>query len=182
MEKVKLNEYNNDKYNPSNTLKRILWYFANMIFFKTLLPFPASFKVKLLRQFGATVGSGIVVKPNINIKYPWFLTIGDNCWIGEGVWIDNLAQVTIGNNVCLSQDSYLLTGNHNYKKTTFDLMLGEIVIEDGVWIGAKSIVCPGVICKSHSILTVGSIATDTLESYCIYQGNPATMIRKRIIN
>jgi putative colanic acid biosynthesis acetyltransferase WcaF len=182
MEKVQLNNYNNDKYNPGSILQRILWHFTNMIFFKTLLPFPSSFKVKLLRQFGATVGSGIVIKPNVNIKYPWFLTIGDNCWIGEGVWIDNLAQVEIGNNVCLSQDSYLLTGNHNYKKKSFDLILGRIVIEDGVWIGAKSIVCPGVVCKSHSILAVGSVANHSLEPYSIYQGNPAEFKRKREIN
>ena len=108
--------------------------------------------------------------------------IGDNCWIGEDVWIDNLAKVTIGNHVCLSQGSYLLTGSHNYKKETFDLLLGEIVLEDGVWIGAKATVCPGVTCKSHSILAVGSIATKDLEEYGVYQGNPAVWKRKREIN
>ena len=132
-------------------------------------------------MFGAKVGSVVVVKPSVSVKYPWFLSVGDNCWIGEGVWIDNLSQVTIGNNVCLSQDSYLLTGSHNYKKETFDLILGEIILEDGVWIGAKAVVCPGVICKSHSVLSVGSVATQDLEEYGIYQGNPAVLKRKRQI-
>jgi putative colanic acid biosynthesis acetyltransferase WcaF len=63
----------------------------------------------------------------------------------------------------------------------FDLMVKEIILEDGVWIGAKSIVCPGVICKSHSILTVGSVATKDLESYSIYQGIPAEKKRDRIM-
>jgi putative colanic acid biosynthesis acetyltransferase WcaF len=181
MNKVQLNQYNNDTYNPGTALKRTLWYFTNMLFFKTLLPFPSSFKVKLLRASGAKVGNGVVIKPDVNIKYPWFLEIGDHCWIGEGVWIDNLAKVTMGSNVVLSQGAYLLTGSHDYKKETFDLMLGEIVLQDGVWIGAKATVCPGVTCKSHSVLAVSSVATGDLDAYGIYQGNPAVMKRERMI-
>ncbi len=179
MNEVKLNKYNNDWYNPGSTLKKTLWCLANMFFFKTMLPFPSSFKVKLLKLFGATIGTDVVIKPNVNIKYPWFLEIGNDCWIGEGVWIDNLAMVTIGSNVVLSQGAYLLTGSHDYKKVSFDLMLGEIVLEDGVWIGAKATVCPDVTCRSHAVLAVGSVATKDLEAYGIYQGNPATLKRER---
>ena len=179
MNTVKLNQYNNDTYKPGSTLKRTLWYFANMLFFKTLLPFPSSFKTALLRLFGAKVGSGVVIKPDVNIKYPWFLEIGDECWIGEGVWVDNLAKVAMGSNVVLSQGAYLLTGSHDYTKETFDLMLGEIVLEDGVWIGAKATVCPGVVCRSHAVLAVGSVATKELEAFSVYQGNPAVFKRER---
>ncbi|MEA3353940.1 MAG: WcaF family extracellular polysaccharide biosynthesis acetyltransferase [Campylobacterota bacterium] len=182
MKKVDLKKFENSWYKPGNKIKILLWYFINMFIFKTMFPFPSSLKVKILRIFGAKIGSGVVIKPNVSIKYPWFLSIGDSCWIGEHVWIDNLAQVTIGNNVCLSQGSYLLTGSHDYKKEAFDLILGEITLEDGVWIGAKATVCPGVTCKSHSILSVGSVATKDLEEYGVYQGNPAVWKRKRIIS
>ena len=64
-------------------------------------------------------------------------------------------------NVCISQGATLLCGNHNFKKPGFDLIIDEIIVEDGVWIGAKSIVCPGVTLKSHSILTVGSVANES---------------------
>jgi len=153
-----------------------------MLFFKTIFPFPSTLKIKLLKLFGARIGKNLVIKPNTNIKYPWFLTIGDNCWIGEEVWIDNLAQVRMGSNVCLSQGSYLLTGSHNYKKESFDLILGEIILEDGVWIGAKAIVCPNITCKTHSVLSVNSVATSDLKAYSIYQGNPAQFKRKREIS
>jgi putative colanic acid biosynthesis acetyltransferase WcaF len=136
-------------------------------------------KVAILKKFGAKIGSRVLIKPNINIKYPWFLEIGSDVWIGERVWIDNLTKVTIGSNVCISQDTYLLTGSHNYKKDSFDLMLGEIVLEDGVWIGAKSVVCPNVVCEKNSILTVGSIATTNLNKNSVYQGNPAILKRQR---
>lgn len=181
MNKVKLNQYNNEEYKPGGTVKKTLWYFTNMLFFKTLLPFPSSMKTALLKMFGAKVGQGVVVKPDVNVKYPWFLEVGDDCWIGEGVWIDNLAAVKMGSNVVLSQGAYLLTGSHDYKKETFDLVLGEIVLEDGVWIGAKATVCPGVTCKSHSVLAVGSVATQDLASYTVYQGNPAVAKRERTI-
>ena len=160
---------------------KLFWYFTNILIFKTLLPFPSSIKVFLLHMYGAKIGKKVVIKPNVNIKYPWLLTIGDNCWIGEAVWIDNLAQVTIGSNVVLSQGAYLLTGSHDYTKASFDLILGDVTLEDGVWIGAKAMVCPDVTCKSHSILVVGSVATKDLESYTIYQGNPAVKKRMRKI-
>jgi putative colanic acid biosynthesis acetyltransferase WcaF len=181
VKKVDFSKFDNSWYKPANKAKIILWYFVNMFVFKTMFPFPSGIKVKILRLFGAKVGSGVVIKPNVNIKYPWFLSVGDNCWIGECVWIDNLARVTIGNNVCLSQGSYLLTGSHDYKKEAFDLMLSEITLEDGVWIGAKSVVCPNVVCKSHSVLAVGSIATKDLEEHGVYQGNPAVFKRRREI-
>jgi len=181
MKQVKLSQYDNSFYNPGSKLKKTMWYVVNMLVFKTLLPFPSSVKVKILRFFGAKIGIGITIKPNVNIKYPWFLTIGDNCWIGEDVWIDNLALVTIGDNVCISQGAYLLTGSHDYKRECFDLITQPIVLEDGVWIGAKAIVCAGVTCKSHSVLAVGSVATLDLDLYGIYQGNPAKEKRKRDI-
>lgn len=162
-------------------LKRLAWYMVNSIFFKSSV-FPSfALKRRLLRLFGAKVGKKVVIKPNINIKYPWKLSIGNNSWIGEGVWIDNLAIVTIGANAVISQGAYLLCGNHNYKKSTFDLLVGAITIEDGAWIGAKSVVCPGIICHSHSVLTVGSVATRNLEAFGIYQGNPAQKVRERVL-
>ena len=134
-----------------------------------------------MRLFGAKIGKGVVIKPSVNIKYPWFLEIGDHAWIGEKVWIDNLVPVKIGPNVCISQGAMLLTGNHNYKKETFDLITGEIILEEGAWIGAKAVVTPGVTCKEHSVLAVSSVAVEDLEPYTVYQGNPAKPIRKRTI-
>ncbi len=181
MKRIDLSKYNNDWYESAGVLKKTLWYFTNMFLFKTMLPITSSIKVKILKSFGAKIGVGVVIKPNVSIKYPWFLEVGDYSWIGEEVWIDNLANVRIGQNCILSQGSYLLTGSHDYKKEVFDLMLGEITLEDGVWIGAKAVVCPKVTCRSHSVLAVGSVATKDLEAYSIYQGNPAIKKRERVI-
>ena len=173
--------YDNSWYRPGSALKRFFWHYTNTIVFKSgIFPF-YGLKIFLLKAFGAKVGRGVIIKPFVNIKYPWYLSIGNHVWIGENVWIDNLADVTIGNNACLSQGALLLTGNHNYTKSAFDLSINSIILEDGVWIGAKAIVCPGVICKSHSVLMIGSIATGDLQPYGIYTGNPAEKIKSRVI-
>lgn len=178
-----LSVYNNSAFQKSlpGLVKRGSWFLVNWLFFRS--PVFASYSVKrrLLKMFGARVGKGVIIKPSVNIKYAWNLTIGDHVWIGEGVWIDNLAQVTIGSNVCISQGAMLLTGNHNYSKKEFDLMVSPILLEDGCWVGAKSVVCPGVNCRSHSVLTVQSVAIRDMDPYGIYQGNPATFVKERII-
>ncbi|MCB9282995.1 MAG: colanic acid biosynthesis acetyltransferase WcaF [Lewinellaceae bacterium] len=174
---------NPDFRRGASGLKEIAWYLVSSLFFRHSLAlgkFPG-FKAWLLRRFGAKVGKAVVIKPSVQIKFPWKLTIGDHSWIGEHVWIDNLAPVTIGSNVCLSQGALLLTGNHDYKKPSFDLITQPIVLEDGVWIGARSVVCPGVTARSHAVLAVGSVATKELEAYQVYQGVPAEKVRQRVI-
>jgi putative colanic acid biosynthesis acetyltransferase WcaF len=176
-----LSEYDNSWFDPGSFIKQLLWYLTGRIFINTYLPVPVSVKVFVLRLFGAKIGQRVMIKPKVNIKYPWFLTVGDNTWIGEKVWIDNLTTVTLGANVCLSQECYLLTGNHDYTKSKFDLIVSPVTIENGGWIGAKAVVCPGVTVGTHAVLAVNSVATRNLEPYMIYQGNPATIVKIRNI-
>lgn len=176
---MKLNKYNKGNYNPGNILKISLWLITSRIFFETSFPWSSGMKRTILKSFGAKIGRKVKIKPQVKIKYPWFLSVGDHSWLGEKVWIDNLDFVRIGKNCCISQGSYLCTGNHDYKRETFNLITQPILIEDSVWIAAKSIVSPGVKCKEGSILTIGSVATKNLNKKTIYQGNPAKSIRKR---
>ena len=182
MSKVDKSKFNNSWFSPGRSkLIQILWYFTNAIFFKSyFFPF-YSLKRFFLKAFGAKIGRRLLVKPDVNIKYPWKLVCGDYVSFGEGVWIDNLDHVTIGDNVTISQGAYLLCGNHDFKSRSFDLLVNPIYLEDGVWIGAKSIVAPGVRAGSHSVLAVNSVAIKDLEPYGIYQGNPAQLLRQREI-
>jgi putative colanic acid biosynthesis acetyltransferase WcaF len=176
-----LSSFDNRWYKTGgNWLLRCLWFCTQALFFGSWLP-GSSWRVFLLRLFGAKMGKCVVIKPGVKVKYPWRPKVGNYSWLGENVWIDNLGDVEIGANCCLSQGSMLLCGNHNYKKKSFDLMVGNIVLADGVWIGARALVCPGVEAASHSILTAQSTATQNMEAWGTYSGNPAVKVREREI-
>lgn len=180
--RVDLSSFNNSWYSPgASRIRVIAWYFVNhLVVYNRLLPF-SGLKIAALRAFGARIGKGVFIKPGVRVKYPWLLEIGNYVWIGEDVWIDNLAQVTINDHVCLSQGAMLLCGSHNYRSASFDLLVKPIHLEKGVWIGAQAVVCPGVQCKKYSLLAVGSVATHQLKENGIYQGNPALLKRERFI-
>jgi putative colanic acid biosynthesis acetyltransferase WcaF len=175
---VDLSKYNNSWYDPGRSfIIRAIWYILSALFINNYLNPSSKLKIVLLKLFGAKIGKEVDIKPGVNIKYPWNIEIGDHTWIGENVWLDSLEKIGIGNNVCISQDAYLCTGNHNYKAEAFNLIVEPIIIEDGVWVGVKAIVCPGVTLKTHSVLTAGSVATKDTEPYTVYQGNPSRPVR-----
>ncbi|MCH8902370.1 MAG: colanic acid biosynthesis acetyltransferase WcaF [Bacteroidetes bacterium] len=182
-EKIDLSNYDRKLYDPGvSFIKRAFWYFISIFFFQNSLVVSSGIKKFWIRAFGGKVGKGVVIKPKVNIKFPWNLQIGNYSWIGENVWIDNHAMVVIGNNVCLSQGALLLTGSRYYDRTSFAPYVKQITLEDGVWIAAKAIVCNGVTCHSHSVLGTLSVATKDMEEYSIYQGNPAVLKKERVIS
>lgn len=158
---------------------RVLWYVVSAILFETcLFPF-GRLKLPLLRLFGAKLGDGVVIKPGVKIKFPWRLTTGDHVWIGEKAWIDNLADVTLGSHVCLSQGVYLCTGSHDHRSRGFDLITRPITVGDGAWIAARAILLPGCTVGANSIVSAGSVASGEIPQGVVAGGNPALTIRAR---
>jgi len=177
--KMRLDLYNNKWFDRGKPVwVESLWLVVQAIFIQSWIP-GAKYRVALLRQFGAHIGKGVDIKPGVKVKFPWRLKIGDHSWIGEDVWLDNLAPITIGSHCCISQGVYLCTGSHNWKSVRFDLITEPIEIKNDVWLAAKSMVGPGVTVENGAILTLGSVATKDLKAGWIHQGNPAVPIRKR---
>jgi putative colanic acid biosynthesis acetyltransferase WcaF len=181
--KVDLSQYSPGNFDRGAAVfKEALWRVVSLMLFR-LCPFSASeLKCGILRVFGARVGRAVIIKPNVKITFPWKLTIGNDVWLGEECWILNLERVTIGNHVCVSQRAFLCTGSHNYNLPTFDLIVKPITVEDGAWLGAGCWVGPGVTVGSHAVLTAGSVASKRLEASAIYQGNPALLVKQRLIS
>jgi putative colanic acid biosynthesis acetyltransferase WcaF len=180
--KVDLSRYSAAHFDRgANALAEALWLLTSLLLFQ-LCPLQLfSLKRFVLRRFGAKVGRDVVIKPQAKITFPWKLTLGNHVWLGEECWLLNLDHITIADNVCISQRAFLCTGNHNYKSPTFDLIVKPIVIEEGAWIGAGSLVGPGVRISSHAVLTAGSVATNDLQPFGIYRGNPAVFIKLRTL-
>lgn len=146
-----------------NVVWRAGWYLVNSLIFRSAILglLPNISKALILRAFGAHVGHGLVCKPRVNIKYPWFLSIGDNVWLGEEVWIDNLCEVSIGNNVCLSQGVRIFTGSHDWSVPEFPFFARPIKINNGVWVTAFCILRPGVEVPSN-VVVLGDLSPAAL--------------------
>lgn len=178
--RVQLSSTTNGAYHPGRGfLMRAAWLVMEALILLNPLMTSYGAKTKLLRLFGARVGEGLVIKPNVHIKYPWRLTVGDHVWLGERAWIDNLADVTIGSNVCISQGAYLCTGNHDRKVSNMPLVVGEVRVSDGAWVGAFSKIAPNVTIGVDAIVSLGSVLTQDAQPGRIYQGNPAVDVGPR---
>ena len=163
-------------------MKEALWVAVRCLFFMPSWPLPSAWRVAWLRLFGAEIGRGVVIRPGVNIHFPWRLKLGNYVWLGEECWLLNLERITIGNNVCVSQRAFLCTGSHNHQLATFDLITKPITVEDGAWLGAGAWVGPGVRVGNHTVLAAGSVATGDLAPLGIYRGNPAVFLKPRIIS
>jgi putative colanic acid biosynthesis acetyltransferase WcaF len=178
---MKLANYSNADFDRGRSRAiEILWRMFEGVLFNSWLP-GSAWRVRILRLFGASIGRGVVIKPHVRVKFPWKLKIGDHSWIGESVWIDNLAEVSIGSNCCISQGAYLCTGSHRWDKATFDLETRPIVIEDQCWVGAMAKVAPGVRMEEGAVLAMGSLTTSNLDAWQIFNGAPAAGLKKREI-
>jgi putative colanic acid biosynthesis acetyltransferase WcaF len=179
---VDLSRFDNSGYHPGRgVLVRSLWLLVNAAFLQSALPWPSRFKALLLRLFGASVGVGVVIKPRVNVKYPWHIVIGAHAWIGEGVWLDSLAAIDIGAHACLSQDCLVETGNHDWSRPGFDLRMQPVRIEDGAWAAARSTLLPGARLASHAVLCAGAVLAGDTEPWGIYAGVPARRTGERRI-
>jgi putative colanic acid biosynthesis acetyltransferase WcaF len=160
-------------------LKEIIWYLVKVVFFLSALPYPNGLKCMLLRLFGAKIGSGVIVKPRVNIHFPWKLVVGNDVWIGEEAFLLNFEPLTVGNNVCISQRSFLCGGNHDFRSPEMPYRNGPITLMDGAWIGASVFVSPGVTVGTDSVITAGSVVTGNITPGGIFKGNPAVYIKQR---
>ncbi|MBW4985691.1 WcaF family extracellular polysaccharide biosynthesis acetyltransferase [Mameliella sp. CS4] len=158
--------------------KEALWLVADGLLLASWLP-GSGWRRGLLAAFGARLGVGVVVKPGVRVKFPWRLTVGDHSWIGEDVWIDNLAPVTIGAHACLSQGAYVCTGSHDWSRESFDLITRPVSIADHAWLGARACLAPGATLEEGAVLAMAGFGQGRLVAWTIHAGNPATPRRAR---
>ena len=160
-------------------LVRAAWFLVGLPLLRSSLLPSSAMRRKLLGWFGAQIGEGAVIRPGVRVKFPWKLKMGNYCWIGEDCWIDNLAQVTLGDHVCISQAAYLCTGSHDWSDPAFGLITRPIQINDGAWIAARVSVGPGTLVGQHAVIGFGSVVSGNVPPFEIHTGNPATFYRRR---
>ena len=156
--------------------KEAVWTLVRFLFFQNAFPWPSPLRCALLRAFGAKIGRKVVIRANVNISFPWRLTIGDHVWIGEDVGILTLAPVTIESNVCISQRAYLCTGSHDFRREDFKLQVAPITVREGSWIAAACFIAPGVEIGAGAIVSAGSVVFTNVAPKAFVRGNPAAVV------
>ena len=153
------------------------WFCAQHLIFKSAF-FPSSLRPCLLKLFGASVGSRVLIRRGVQVHFPWNLSIADNCWVGEEVWFINHEKITIGSDVCISQRSIICSGGHDFRSASLEFAHKTVEIKDGAWVCLDAKVLPGVTIGECSVVSAGEIVRKSVPDYSmlvagkIYQIDP----------
>jgi putative colanic acid biosynthesis acetyltransferase WcaF len=180
--RVRLAHTHSGAYRPGRSyLVRAVWLIVEALILLNPVVVSYRFKTAVLRLFGATIGEGLLIKPGVHVKYPWRLSIGDNCWLGERAWIDNMEDVSLGSDVVISQGAYLCTGNHDWSDPVMPLAPEPIQVDDGAWVGAFARIGPGTTVGAGSVVALGGVVLSDTEPWGVYRGNPAERVGTRTL-
>ena len=137
------------------------------------------FKSILFNLAGAKVSKAARIYSNVKVYGDGNLEIGQDTFIGHEVMIltSHPGSVKIGNNVDIAPRVYLGTGSHLIDHKS-NHVAGKGINNDIVWIGACSIILPGVIIGEKSVIGAGSLVNCDIPPYSIAVGVPCKPIKK----
>ncbi len=156
-----------------------LWWMVQATLFRWSPQFLYGWRRFLLRLFGAKVGTAVFIRPTVEITYPWKVSFGDHCWIGDHVILYSLGEIVIGHDAVISQKSYICTGGHDMHSPSFDIFAKPVVIEPEVWVATDVFVAPGVTIGEGSVVGARSSVFKDIPRNMVCCGTPAVPIRKR---
>lgn len=159
-----------------------IWELTWNVFVRWMPKFCYPWYLFLLRLFGCRIHGKPFIAPSCRIYAPWLLEIGDKSCFGLRSEIYNLGKITVGERVTVAQYAYLCNGTHDFNDSRLPLLVGNMIIEDDVFIGAKAIILPGLDIAKGSIIGAGAVLTKDTMPLGIYAGNPAKYIKDRKMN
>ena len=150
-------------------IQLLLWVILVQPIFRSRFSF-SLLRRNLLSLMGAKIGKRVIIKSEVKVHFPWNLEIGDNCWIGEEVWLINHEKITIGSDVCISQRSIICSGGHDYRSSSLEYAHKPVTISDGAWVCLDAKVLPGVTIGQCSVVSAGEIVRKSLPDYSMLLG------------
>ncbi len=162
-------------------IRRVLWAGVESTLFRFSFHNLYTWRVFVLRCFGAQIGRNCRIRRTVKIYYPWNLRLGDLCIIGDDVSLYSLDVITLGDRVMISQEAYICTGTHDHTLASLPLITKSIVIENDAWICARAFVGPGLVIASGAVVAAAAVVIKDVAAWTIVGGNPAKYIKKREI-
>jgi len=157
-----------------------LWWLVQSTLFAMSPQFMYGWRCFLLRMFGAKVGKGVIIRPSVRVTYPWKVSVGNHVWIGDNVELYSLGEIGIGDDVVISQKSYLCAATHDYTKLSFDMIDQKITIEKQAWLATDVFIAPGVTIGCGALVGARSSVFSDMPEGMVCVGSPAKPIKPRI--
>jgi putative colanic acid biosynthesis acetyltransferase WcaF len=132
----------------------------------------------VLVAFGARIGTGVILRPRLRVRFPWKLDIGDRSWIGEDVWLHNQDQLTVGADAVISQGTFVTTGSHAHRRD-MALITKPVVIEDGAWVTARCVILGGSRIGVSALVTPGTVVNGDVPDGMVYGQQGGEVLRPR---
>ncbi|MDR7295810.1 maltose O-acetyltransferase [Pelomonas aquatica] len=167
---------------PSATLFRLLLSLARHLPSSHIRSWPCRLRVALLRRLVRSCGQGVNVLPGAYVGYPHNLSIGDNTGIGLNCYLSCADRVTLGSRVLMGPEVMIFTSNHvwNPELMTY-FKQGEttapVEILDDAWVGARSILLPGVTVGRGCTVAAGSVVVESTPDFSVVAGVPARVLK-----
>lgn len=166
-------------------LRRTIWIVASFFLFKPFVTnYFSGWRRLVLRMFGAHLAKGANVYPSVKIWAPWNLVMEEGSCLGPEVVCYNQAMVRLAANATVSQYSYLCTAGHRTDRinTANDgLIVAPITIGEDAWVGTKVFIGMGVEIGEGAIVGATASVYKDVEPWTIVGGNPAKVLKKRVM-
>jgi len=144
---------------------------------------------KILLYYGAIIGSNCHFKGLLNIDNCSYdkklfinLLVGKNCYIGKNVYLDLANEIDIKDDVVISNNVIILThadvGARKMSKY-YKRVSKKLIVDEGTWIGANSVILPGIKIGKFCIIAAGSVVNKDVEDFTLVAGVPAKL-KKRL--
>lgn len=133
------------------------------------------------RSAGMKIGRGSVLHMGARFFQPGNITIGEDSLIGDHIFLDGRAPLTIGNHVDIASQVMIYNSEHDLTDETNQAIEAPVRIEDYVFIGPRVIIMPGVTIGKGAVVAAGAVVTKDVPEKTIVAGVPAKEIGKREI-
>lgn len=91
------------------------------------------------------------------------------------------APIALGDNTVVSQGAYLCTASHDVASPVMAPTAAPIVIGNGCWVAARAAILPGVTLGDGAVVGLGAVVARSVPAFAIVVGNPARVVRQRVI-
>lgn len=178
--------------------------------FGPLLNFIFNLYTKFVTRKCKKVGIGVSIRPILNMTHPENISMGDNVSIGIFCWVDTNTslnkspkliigsrvhigayamiiagnEISIGNNVLMSERVIILDHMHEYTDVTKPIIdqpivgKGKVTIDADSFIGANAVIMGNIHIGKHAVIGANAVVTHDVPAFTVVGGVPAKVIKR----